>query len=116
MEEFNGGLGNNGVNVENGNGVMDMDMEYSDSGGGKCGNGGINQNGGNGGTVGTKMDGGGGVRETGGEPRCGEANLTKRKPLRGKRGLKKNISEMEKRRLAEAMKRWLGKPHAGPEN
>ena len=70
--------------------------------------------GGNGGTVGTKVDGGGGMKEAGGEPRSGEANSTKRKPLRGRRGLR-NISEMEKRRLAEAMSRWLGKQHAGPE-
>ena len=63
-----------------------------------------------------KMDGGGGMKEIEVNPRCGEAPLTKRKPLRGRRrGRKKNISEEEERRLAEAMSNWLGKQNLGPE-
>ena len=66
----------------------------------------------------TKVDGGGGMEEAGVDPRCGEDPLPKRKPLRGKRGKrgkKMNTSE-EKRRLAEAMSRWLGKRHLGPKD
>ena len=81
----------------------------------ESGNGVGSENGGNGGAVRTKVDGGGGMEEAGVDPRCGEDPLPKRKPLRGKRGKKMNTSE-EKRRLAEAMKRWLGKHHARPED
>ena len=53
------------------------------------------------------------MKEAGVNPRCGEDLSTKRKPLKGNRRVKRNISKEEKRRLAETMKRWLGKQHVG---
>ena len=54
------------------------------------------------------MDGGGAMEEIGVDPRHREELLPNRRTLRGKRRGKKNISVEEERRLAHAMKRWLG--------
>ena len=106
----------NGNGVGNNNGVMEMESGngVGSDNGGTCGNGGASEtvwDSGNGGTSGTvrgngTVDGGGDM-EIGNGPRHREELPTKRKPLRGMRRGKRNISKEEEMRLANAMKHWL---------
>ena len=72
-----------------------------------CGNRGTSGTVGDSGTVEGNVDGGDGVK-IGSGPRHRKELPTKRKPLRGKRRAKGNISMEEEIRLATTMKRWLG--------
>ena len=67
------------------------------------------------GTVEGNVDGGGGMKIEGG-PGHREELPTKRKPLRGKRRGKGNISMEQEIRLANAMERWLGVAKPRPKN